>query len=166
MCSSDLGPTGLAAVSFEAVAQDGQPAQVTETVVAESVVEEGAAAAAPQAAANPADLILGDWKPADMDVTVRIFVLKGKYVGGVVKAANPQLVNTELLRGIDYDAATGTWRGEIFAVKRGSFVPMTIRKTRTGFEMVAGSGIMSKTIEWVPTTAQSPAAQGSGAAPR
>lgn len=125
-----------------------------------------AAAAAPQAPANPADLILGDWKPADMDVTVRIFVLKGKYVGGVVKAANPQLVNTELLRGIDYDAATGTWRGEIFAVKRGSFVPMTIRKTRDGFEMVAGSGIMSKTIEWVPAPVQAAAAQNPATAPR
>jgi hypothetical protein len=124
-----------------------------------------AAAQAP-AAANPADQILGDWKPADMDVVVRIFVLKGKYVGGVVKAANPQLVNTELLREIAFDAATGTWRGEIFAVKRGSFVPMTIRKTRDGFEMVAGSGIMSKTIEWVPAPAQPQSAQVPGGTQR
>lgn len=42
------GPTGYAAVSFEAVAQEGQAAQATETVVAESVVEEGAASAAQQ----------------------------------------------------------------------------------------------------------------------
>jgi hypothetical protein len=26
---------------------------------------------------------------------------------------------------------------------------MTIKTTATGFEMVAGSGIMSKTVEWV-----------------
>jgi hypothetical protein len=37
----------------------------------------------------------------------------------------------------------------VFALKRGDFVPMTIRTTPTGFEMVAGSGLMSKTIEWV-----------------
>jgi hypothetical protein len=116
------------------------------------------AAGAPQPAANPADMILGDWRPTDMDVTVRIFVLKGKYVGGVVKAANPQLVNTELLREIAYDTATNTWKGEIFAVKRGAFVPMTIRLTKGGFEMVAGSGIMSKTIEWVRAPVQAAAA--------
>lgn len=124
-----------------------------------------AVTAAPQQPANPADMILGDWSPADMDVTVRIFTLKGKYVGGVVKAANPQLVNTELLREIDYDAVTGTWRGEVFAVKRGAFVPMTIRMTRGGFEMVAGSGIMSKTIEWTRAPAQTAAPAKSAAQP-
>ena len=99
--------------------------------------------------ANPADAIIGDWRPADMDVAIRIFNAKGQYVGGVIKAANPAMVNTEMLRGVQYDPASGTWRGEVFAVKRGAFVPMTIRMTPAGFEMVAGSGIMSKTIEWV-----------------
>ena len=111
-------------------------------------------AANTQPAANPADAILGDWRPADMDVAVRIFNSEGPYVGGVVKAANPALVNTELLRGIQYDPASSTWRGEIFAVKRGAFVPMTIRTTATGFEMVAGSGFMTKTIEWVRVAAE------------
>jgi hypothetical protein len=41
------------------------------------------------------------------------------------------------------------WRGEVFALKRGEFVPMTIKITANGFEMVAGSGFMSKTVEWV-----------------
>jgi hypothetical protein len=54
-----------------------------------------------------------------------------------------------MFRGITYDAASNTWRGEVFALKRGDFVPMTIRTTPAGFEMVAGSGLMSKTIEWV-----------------
>jgi hypothetical protein len=102
-----------------------------------------------QQSANPADAILGDWKPADMDVAVRIFQAKGQYVGGVVKAANPALIKTEMLRGIAYDPSSRTWRGEVFALKRGEFVPMTIRMTPAGFEMVAGKGFMSKTIEWV-----------------
>lgn len=136
------------------------------------VVVLGAAAACPSAAwaadaqpaatpraANPADAILGDWKPADMDVAIRIFNAKGQYVGGVVKAANPALINTELLRGIEYDPASGTWRGEIFALKRGEFVPMTIRTTPAGFEMVAGSGFMSKTIEWVRVPVEPQAAR-------
>ena len=109
-----------------------------------------AASPAQQQAASPADMIVGDWRPSDMpDVDIRIFPSNGKYVGGVVKSANPAMVNTEMLREIEYVAATRTWKGEIFAIKRGMFVPMTIRLTSGGFEMVAGSGIMSKTIEWV-----------------
>jgi hypothetical protein len=99
--------------------------------------------------ASGADAIVGDWKPTDMDVDIRIFPKDGKYVGGVVKAANPALVNTELLREIQFDPSSGMWRGEVFALKRGEFVPMTIKITANGFEMVAGSGFMSKTVEWV-----------------
>lgn len=99
--------------------------------------------------ASGADAIVGDWKPTDMDVDIRIFPKDGKYVGGVVKAANPALVNTEMLREIQYDPASNMWRGEVFAIKRGQFVPMTIKITASGFEMVAGSGFMSKTVEWV-----------------
>jgi len=124
-------------------------------------VEDQAAAA--QQAANPADAILGDWKPADMDVAIRIFQAKGQYVGGVVKAANPALINTEMLRGIAYDPASRTWRGEVFALKRGEFVPMTIRMTPAGFEMVAGAGLMTKTIEWVRVPVEQ---QGANAATR
>ena len=102
-----------------------------------------------QAPANLADAIVGDWKPADMPVTVRIFASQGQYLGGIVAADDPALVNKELLRGITYDAASNTWRGEVFALKRGEFVPMTIRTTAGGLEMVAGAGLMSKTIEWV-----------------
>ena len=102
-----------------------------------------------QAPANPADAIVGDWRPADMPVTVRIFASQGQYLGGIVAADDPALVNKELLRGVTYDAASNTWRGEVFALKRGEFVPMTIRATPAGFEMVAGAGLMSKTIEWV-----------------
>lgn len=121
------------------------------TVCAESVATASPPqpAVVGQAPANPADAIVGDWKPADMPVTVRIFPSQGQYLGGIVAAENPELVNKELLRGVTYDAASNTWRGEVFALKRGEFVPMTIRTTPAGFEMVAGSGLMSKTIEWV-----------------
>ncbi|MFM8890789.1 MAG: hypothetical protein ACKOTB_04030, partial [Planctomycetia bacterium] len=109
-----------------------------------------------QQTANPADAIVGDWRPADMpDADIRIFPAKGKYIGGVVKAANQALVNTEMLREIEYVPATRTWKGEVFALKRGMFVPMTIRLTNDGFEMVAGSGILTKTIEWKRVVAES-----------
>jgi uncharacterized protein (DUF2147 family) len=97
---------------------------------------------------NPADAIVGDWRPADINVTVRIFPANGRYLGGIVQAENQELVNKEMLKDVTFDPTTNTWKGEVFAIKRGQFVPMTIRLTQTGFEMVAGSGIMSKTIEW------------------
>lgn len=102
-----------------------------------------------QQQANPADALVGDWRPADMNVEVRIFPSNGQYLGGIVRADNQELVNKEMMRGITYDAASSTWKGEVFAFKRGQFVPMTIRLTQGGFEMVAGSGLMSKTIEWI-----------------
>lgn len=101
-----------------------------------------------QQAANPADAIVGVWKPADMDVNVQIFNANGQYAGAVVKAANPALINSGLLRGVVFNPASNTWKGEVFAMKLGQFVPMTIKLTATGFEMVAGSGFMSKTVEW------------------
>lgn len=109
----------------------------------------GRLAIAQQPQANPADAIVGDWRPTDMNVQVRIFPSNGQYLGGIVKADNQELVNKEMMRGVTFDAATNTWKGEVFAFKRGQFVPMTIRLTAGGFEMVAGSGLMSKTIEWV-----------------
>jgi uncharacterized protein (DUF2147 family) len=127
---------------------------VAALVVHAAVVGTGAARAVdivPTVAqqASAADAIVGDWKPTDMDVDIRIFPKDGKYVGGVVKAANPALVNSEMLREIQFDPASGMWRGEVFALKRGEFVPMTIKITANGFEMVAGTGFMSKTVEWV-----------------
>lgn len=109
----------------------------------------GHLATAQQPPANPADAIVGDWRPTDMNVNVRIFPVNGQYLGGIVKADNQDLVNKEMMRGVTFDPTTNTWKGEVFAIKRGQFVPMTIRMTPAGFEMVAGSGIMSKTIEWV-----------------
>lgn len=109
----------------------------------------GADVPAQPAADNPADAILGDWRPADMDVDVRIFASNGQYLGGIVKAENKELINKEMMRGIMYDPQTTSWKGEVFAFKRGQFVPMTITMTPTGFKMVAGTGILSKTIEWV-----------------
>lgn len=101
-----------------------------------------------QTQGNPADAIVGDWRPADVNVTVRIFPANGRYLGGIVQAENQELVNKEMLKDVTFDPNSSTWKGEVFAIKRGQFVPMTIRMTQTGFEMVAGSGIMSKTIEW------------------
>ena len=117
-------------------------------VTAVTVVMAGAPLVAQQPQGNPADAIVGDWRPGDMNVDVRIFPSNGQYLAVIVKADNQELVNKEMMRGIAYDPNTKTWKGEVFAIKRGEFVPMTIKLTPAGFEMVAGSGFMSKTIQW------------------
>ena len=114
----------------------------------------GASAADPlpgarQQAASPADSIVGVWRVNEMDADIQIYSAQGQYVGAVVRSANPAMMNAGILRGVTFDPASNTWRGEAFAVKRGMFVPMTIRLTSaTGLEMTAGSGIMSKTMQW------------------
>lgn len=105
--------------------------------------------AAPPVQQGPGDAVVGDWRPTDQDMSVRIFANNGQYLGAIVKAPDPQLVNRELIRGLVFDPAMGVWHGEVFAIKQGKFMPMTIRMTPAGFDMVAGSGVFSKTMNWV-----------------
>lgn len=109
----------------------------------------GPAVAAPPVQQGAGDRVVGDWRPSDQDVTVRIFANNGQYLGAIVHAPDPQMINRELIRGLAYDPAMGVWHGEIFAIKQGKFMPMTIRMTPAGLDMVAGSGVFSKTINWV-----------------
>jgi hypothetical protein len=107
------------------------------------------AVAAPPAQQGAGDAVVGDWRPNDQDLTVRIFANNGQYLGAIVKAPDPQMINRELIRGLAFDPAMGVWHGEVFAIKQGKFMPMTIRMTPAGFDMVAGSGVFSKTMNWV-----------------
>jgi len=107
------------------------------------------AGAAPPVQQGASDAVVVDWRPNDQDVTVRIFANNGQYLGAIVKAPDPQMINRELIRGLAFDPGMGVWHGEIFATKQGKFMPMTIRMTPAGFDMVAGSGVFSKTMNWV-----------------
>ena len=118
-------------------------------ILTAGVVSTRPAVATPPVQQGAGDKIVGDWRPTDQDVTVRIFANNAQYLGAIVQAADPQMINRELIRGLVYDPAMGTWHGEVFAIKQGKFMPMTIRMTPAGLEMVAGSGVFSKTINWV-----------------
>lgn len=107
------------------------------------------ASAAPPMTQVAGDAVVGDWRPHDQDLTVRIFANNGQYLGAIVQAPDPQLINRELIRGLVYDPTMGVWHGEIFAIKQGKFMPMTVRMTPAGLDMVAGAGVFSKTINWV-----------------
>jgi len=110
-----------------------------------------AAAPAPQASAAkaPADAILGRWKAPEGGVVVSIASGSAGYGGPVVESpGKPALVGQPMFRGLAYDAARATWTGEVFAVKRGEFVPAVIRLTKDGFELTAGKGFLSKKLAW------------------
>jgi uncharacterized protein (DUF2147 family) len=98
----------------------------------------------------PADSILGRWKPSDDDVVVAIS-RNGAGYGGVVaeSPSHPKLPGTQMFRGLVYDAARAEWSGEVFAVKKGEFVPAVIRLSKDGFVLTAGSGLFSKKMTWI-----------------
>jgi uncharacterized protein (DUF2147 family) len=107
------------------------------------------AAPSAQAARAPADAILGRWKAPEGGVVVAIVANPGGYGGAAVESPEkPNLVGKPMFRGLTYDAAAARWTGEVFAVKRGEFVPAVIRLTKDGFELTAGQGFLSKKLSW------------------
>lgn len=110
-----------------------------------------AVAPAPQAtaAAAPADALLGRWKAPEGGVVVDIARDAGALGGVVVESPEKaSLVGKPMFRGLTYDAARAEWSGEVFAVKKGEFVPAVIRLTKTGFELTAGKGFLSRKLAW------------------
>jgi uncharacterized protein (DUF2147 family) len=110
-----------------------------------------AAAPSPQASAAkaPADAILGRWKAPEAGVVVALSSSPDGYGGPVVESPEkPALVGKPMFRGLTFDAARATWTGEVFAVKKGEFVPAVIRLTKDGFELTAGRGFLSKKMTW------------------
>ena len=110
-------------------------------------------AASPPAVTEPqsaADAILGRWKPSDDDVVVVMSRSAGGYGGVATESpSHPKLPGTQMFRGLVYDAGRGEWSGEVYAVKKGEFVPAVIRLSKDGFVLTAGSGFFSKKMTWI-----------------
>jgi uncharacterized protein (DUF2147 family) len=110
-----------------------------------------AASSPPPASATPApaDALLGRWKAPEGGVVVDISGGAGGYGGVVVESPEKAaLVGKPMFRGLTYDAGRATWTGEVFAVKKGEFVPAAIRLTKDGFELTAGKGFLSRKLAW------------------
>ncbi len=98
---------------------------------------------------SPADAILGAWASPERESVVEVTKTDHVYLGVVVSSKSSALVGKPLFRNITYDAAHGTWNGEVFAPKRGEFVPATFSAKPDGsLSMTAGKGLFSKTILW------------------
>jgi uncharacterized protein (DUF2147 family) len=110
-----------------------------------------AVASAPQASEpqGPADAILGRWKLSDDDVVVAISRSPGGYGGVAVESpSHPALPGKQMFRGLAYDATRAEWSGEVYAVKKGEFVPAVIKLSKDGFVLTAGKGFLTKTMTW------------------
>jgi uncharacterized protein (DUF2147 family) len=96
-----------------------------------------------------ADAVQGKWRHPEQGVVMEIVKSGAGYEGKVVESTVPAApVGKLLLRGVTYDAAKGEWRGEIFAVKRGEFVPMSAKLSGGRLVMTAGKGMFSKELTW------------------
>ncbi len=101
------------------------------------------------AATAPADAILGRWKAPEGEVVVSIAKVDGSFGGSVVESPkNPALTGKPMFRGLVYDPKAAQWTGEVYAVKKGEFVPAVIRLAGDGFVLTAGKGFMSKKLNW------------------
>jgi uncharacterized protein (DUF2147 family) len=102
-----------------------------------------------EASTSPADAILGAWASPERESVVEVTKTEHGYGGVVVSAKSSALVGKQLFRGLAYDASHGTWSGEVFAPKRGEFLPATFSARADGsLSMTAGKGLVSKTILW------------------
>jgi uncharacterized protein (DUF2147 family) len=98
---------------------------------------------------SPADAILGAWASPEREIVIDVTKAAHGYVGVVVRAKSSALVGQRLLRGVTYDAAYGTWKGEVFAPKKGEYLPATFAVRADGsLAMTAGTGPFSKTVLW------------------
>jgi hypothetical protein len=125
---------------------------VTLSVLPVNVHAADAIPSSPQASEPraPADAILGRWKLSDDDVVVAISGTPGGYGGPVVESpGHPALPGKQMFRGLVYDATRAEWAGEVFAVKKGEFVPAVVKLSKDGFVLTAGKGFLSKKMTWI-----------------
>ena len=102
------------------------------------------------ARSNPAEVILGSWSQQNKKTVMEIRRSGKSYTAIVTQdSSNPAAVNKQLMRALSYDASQQLWSGEVFAAKRGEFVPVTLKmKGAERLIMTAGTGLLSRDITW------------------
>ncbi len=97
----------------------------------------------------PAEAIVGSWKPTDAEVTVQIQRTGSNFTGTVSTSTDAKQIGKVILRGLSFNETEHLYRGEVFAAKRGMFVPAVIRVTSAKtFRLTAGSGLFTREVEW------------------
>jgi uncharacterized protein (DUF2147 family) len=100
------------------------------------------------AAASGADGLLGTWSLDEQGLVVRIFAAGSTLEGTVVDAPAAALRGKTFLRGLVL-GADGAWHGEVFAPRRGTFVPCVARLDGDErLTMTAGERPFTRTLTW------------------
>lgn len=97
-----------------------------------------------------ADGILGYWQRGEGEAIVEIRRHATGYHGVIVACERqPELVGTELLRSLQYDAARGVWRGRVYAPSRGKEYSAEIGTLESGrFVMTVRAAFIKRSVQF------------------
>jgi hypothetical protein len=71
------------------------------------------------------------------------------YTGTVVASADASHRGMVILRGFTFDSAQRSYRGDVFAARRGTFVPAVVRmEDGACFRLIVGTGLLSREVVW------------------
>jgi uncharacterized protein (DUF2147 family) len=102
--------------------------------------------AAALAAGSEGDALVGTWKPDDREVVVGITRVGAGYAA---RAPAPDGGSVDLFRGVVWDAASKTWKGELYAPKRKEWLGAVLRlEGADTLVLKVGSGFFSKELTW------------------
>ncbi|MEM6317907.1 MAG: hypothetical protein AAF960_09560 [Bacteroidota bacterium] len=91
--------------------------------------------------------IVGVWNTGNDNTKIEIAEVEGGYEGKIVSSDNTKAnVGKRILKNVQ--AASGTWKGEIFAAKRGKWMDAVIEEKKEELEIIVGTGWKSKTLKW------------------
>jgi hypothetical protein len=115
---------------------------------------EPAAAASTQPTASraatspePGDLI-GAWKISDKKLVVDVRESGETFVGVVTDAPVNRLIGKAMFKDVAFDAASGTYSGQVLAVRRKEYVAAVFSVRGDTMTLRAGEGGDSKTVQW------------------
>jgi uncharacterized protein (DUF2147 family) len=106
--------------------------------------------AAALAAGSEGDALVGTWKPDDREVVVGLTRVGA---GFSAAAPAPDGGSVELFRGVVWDAASKTWKGELYAPKRKEWLGAVLRlEGADTLVLEVGSGFFGKKLTWRRTS--------------
>lgn len=89
----------------------------------------------------------GVWNTGSDNSQIEITEVDGSYVGTLISSDNAKAkIGKQLIKDLESDGKT--WKGKLFAPKKGKWLDATIQEKGNQLLITVGSGFMSKTLEW------------------
>lgn len=95
-------------------------------------------------AQNP---LKGTWLTGEDNTKIETYEKEGAWYGKIVSSDNPKAkIGLDILRGFKQEG--DTWKGKIFAAKRGKILDAKIDPAKDVLSIEASLGFMSRTLKW------------------